>query len=64
MSVLTWRRIHRYLGIVVGVQLVLWTAGGLFWAVRFSLADRSVMQCAMLLGRRLHQHQQQGRPFP
>ena len=33
MSVLTWRRIHRSLGIVVGVQLVLWTAGGLFFSL-------------------------------
>jgi uncharacterized iron-regulated membrane protein len=33
MCVLTWRRIHRYLGIVVGAQLVLWTAGGLFFSL-------------------------------
>jgi hypothetical protein len=33
MSVRTCRKIHRYLGIVVGIQLVLWTAGGLFFSL-------------------------------
>ncbi len=33
MNVQTCRKIHRYLGLVVGVQLVLWTAGGLFFSL-------------------------------
>lgn len=33
MSVRTCRKIHRYLGIVVGIQLVLWTVGGLFFSL-------------------------------
>jgi uncharacterized iron-regulated membrane protein len=33
MSVRTYRKIHRWLGIVVGLQLLLWTAGGLFFSL-------------------------------
>lgn len=36
----------------VFIQTTLRTAGGLEWRVRLSLADRSVMKCPMLLGRR------------
>ena len=31
-SARTWRRIHRYLGLVIGVQLLLWTASGLVFS--------------------------------
>jgi ribosomal protein S6--L-glutamate ligase len=34
------------------IQTVVRTAGGLEWRVRVSLADRSVMKCPMLLGRK------------
>jgi len=33
MDVRTYRKIHRWLGLVVGVQLLLWTAGGLFFSL-------------------------------
>lgn len=33
MQVRTYRKIHRYLGLVVGVQLLLWTGSGLFFAL-------------------------------
>lgn len=33
MHVRTYRRIHRWLGLVVGIQLLLWTAGGLFFSL-------------------------------
>jgi len=33
MNVRTLRKIHRYLGLFVGVQLLLWTAGGLFFSL-------------------------------
>jgi len=33
MNVRTYRKIHRYLGLFVGVQLLLWTAGGLFFSL-------------------------------
>lgn len=32
MKARTWRRIHRYLGLVIGVQLLLWTASGLIFS--------------------------------
>ena len=28
----TWRRIHRYLGLVIGIQLLLWTVSGLVFS--------------------------------
>ncbi len=33
MDVRSYRKIHRYLGLFVGVQLLLWTAGGLFFSL-------------------------------
>ena len=33
MNVRGYRKIHRYLGLFVGVQLLLWTAGGLFFSL-------------------------------
>ncbi len=33
MDVRSYRKIHRYLGRFVGVQLLLWTAGGLFFSL-------------------------------
>ena len=33
MQLRTYRKIHRYLGIVIGIQLLLWTASGLFFAL-------------------------------
>ena len=33
MQVRTYRRIHRWLGIVVGIQLLFWTGSGLFFAL-------------------------------
>jgi uncharacterized iron-regulated membrane protein len=33
MKVRTYRKFHRWLGIVVGVQLLFWTASGLFFAL-------------------------------
>jgi len=33
MEVRTYRKIHRWLGLVVGIQLLLWTAGGLFFSL-------------------------------
>jgi hypothetical protein len=33
MDVRTYRKIHRRLGLVVGIQLLLWTAGGLFFSL-------------------------------
>jgi hypothetical protein len=33
MQVRTYRKIHRWLGLVVGIQLVFWTASGLFFAL-------------------------------
>jgi hypothetical protein len=33
MDVRSFRKIHRYLGLFVGVQLLLWTAGGLFFSL-------------------------------
>lgn len=33
MTVRTCRKIHRYLGLVIGLQLTLWTAGGLFFSL-------------------------------
>jgi len=33
MNMRTVRKIHRYLGLFVGVQLLLWTAGGLFFSL-------------------------------
>ena len=33
MNVRTYRKIHRWLGLVVGIQLLLWTAGGLFFSL-------------------------------
>jgi hypothetical protein len=33
MNVRTHRRIHRWLGLVVGIQLLLWTVGGLFFSL-------------------------------
>jgi len=33
MNVRTLRKIHRYLGLFVGVQLLLWTASGLFFSL-------------------------------
>ena len=33
MHIPTYRKIHRYLGLFVGVQLLLWTAGGLFFSL-------------------------------
>jgi uncharacterized iron-regulated membrane protein len=33
MDVRTYRKIHRWLGLVVGIQLLLWTAGGLFFSL-------------------------------
>ena len=32
MKARTWRRVHRYLGLVIGVQLLLWTASGLIFS--------------------------------
>jgi len=32
MKARTWRKIHRYLGLVVGVQLLLWTMSGLIFS--------------------------------
>jgi len=32
MKARTWRRIHRYLGLVIGVQLLLWTTSGLIFS--------------------------------
>lgn len=32
MSVRTWRKVHRYLGLVIGVQLLLWTLSGLIFS--------------------------------
>ena len=32
MSARRWRRIHRYLGLVIGVQLFLWTLSGLIFS--------------------------------
>lgn len=32
MKARTWRRIHRYLGLIIGVQLLLWTASGLIFS--------------------------------
>lgn len=32
MKARTWRRIHRYLGLVIGVQLLLWTLSGLIFS--------------------------------
>ncbi len=32
MKARTWRKIHRYLGLVIGVQLLLWTASGLIFS--------------------------------
>ncbi len=33
MDVRTYRKIHRRLGLVVGIQLLMWTAGGLFFSL-------------------------------
>jgi hypothetical protein len=33
MDVRTYRKIHRWLGLVIGIQLVLWTASGLFFSL-------------------------------
>ncbi len=33
MDVRTYRKIHRWLGLVVGIQLILWTASGLFFSL-------------------------------
>ena len=33
MNVRTYRKIHRWLGLVVGIQLLLWTVGGLFFSL-------------------------------
>lgn len=33
MKVLTLRKAHKYLGLIVGVQLLLWTASGLFFCL-------------------------------
>jgi len=33
MRVRTYRKIHRWLGIVIGIQLLLWTGSGLFFAL-------------------------------
>ncbi len=33
MDVRTYRKIHRWLGLAVGIQLLLWTAGGLFFSL-------------------------------
>jgi len=33
MTVRTYRKIHRWLGLVVGIQLLLWTVGGLFFSL-------------------------------
>ena len=33
MNIRSYRKIHRYLGLFVGVQLLLWTAGGLFFSL-------------------------------
>ncbi len=32
MSARTWRKVHRYLGLVIGVQLLLWTVSGLVFS--------------------------------
>ena len=32
MSVRTWRKVHRYLGLVIGIQLLLWTLSGLIFS--------------------------------
>lgn len=32
MNTRTWRKIHRYLGLVIGVQLLLWTTSGLIFS--------------------------------
>lgn len=32
MKARTWRKFHRYLGLVIGVQLLLWTASGLIFS--------------------------------
>lgn len=32
MKLRTWRRIHRYLGLVIGVQLFLWTLSGAYFS--------------------------------
>lgn len=32
MKARTWRKIHRYLGLIIGVQLLLWTASGLIFS--------------------------------
>ena len=28
MKARTWRKVHRYLGLVIGIQLLLWTVSG------------------------------------
>ena len=33
MQIRTYRTIHRWLGLIVGIQLLLWTAGGLFFSL-------------------------------
>ena len=33
MDVRTYRKIHRWFGLVVGIQLLLWTVGGLFFSL-------------------------------
>lgn len=33
MNIRSYRKIHRYLGLFVGVQLLLWTVGGLFFSL-------------------------------
>ena len=33
MDARTYRKIHRWLGLVVGIQLLLWTVGGLFFSL-------------------------------
>ncbi len=32
MNVRTWRKVHRHLGLVIGVQLLLWTSSGLIFS--------------------------------
>ena len=32
MNTRTWRRVHRYLGLVIGIQLFLWTLSGLIFS--------------------------------
>ena len=33
MDIRRFRKIHKYLGLVIGIQLLLWAAGGLFFSL-------------------------------